>query len=75
METAEIEQTSKTEMYLGGGQTEIEQEQTRIRDEIEQEQTRISHEINKDLEQLATVEETFEFWLSRREETIKVEIV
>ena len=58
-------------MYLGGGQTEIEQEQTRIRDEIEQEQTRISEEINKDLEQLATVEETFEFWLSRREETIK----
>jgi len=55
MEAAEIEQTSKTEMYLGGGQTEMEQEQTRIRDEIDQEQTRISEEINKDLDQLATV--------------------
>ena len=60
------------EMYLGGGQTEIEQEQTRFRDEILQEQTRISEEINKDLEQLATVEETFGFWLSRRKETIKI---
>jgi len=45
-------------------QTEIQQEQTRICDEI-------ADAINTDLEQLARVEETFGFWLSRREESIE----
>ena len=45
-------------------QTEIEQEQARISNEI-------ADAINTDLEQLARVEETFGFWLSRREETIE----
>ena len=45
-------------------QTEIKQEQTRICNEI-------ADAINTDLEQLARVEETFGFWLSRREETIE----
>ena len=74
-EQSEIEQIPINEMYLGGGQNDIEQEQTRFCDEILQEQTRICDEIadaiNTNIEQLATVEETFGFWLSRREETIE----
>ena len=44
-EQSEIEQIPINEMYLGGGQNDIGQEQTRFCDEILQEQTRICDEI------------------------------